>query len=80
MQKVLVITEKIMDYIAKNVLLVVFTIMFLVGIAIKAMYNFDDSPYFEFTTMYDIVAFVVVLGLVFFVYKGRDYIQKHINS
>jgi len=79
MQKVLVITEKIMDYIAKNVLLVVFTIMFLVGIAIKAMYNFDDSPYFEFTTMYDIVAFVVVLGLVFFVYKGRDYIQKHIN-
>lgn len=79
MEKIVTWIEKMMDYIARNILIVFFSFMFVVGLIIKAMYNFDDSPYFEFTTAYDVVAFVIVSGLMFHIYKNRVWIQNHVN-
>ena len=79
MVKILTWIEQIMDYIARYTLMILFSIMFVVGLVIKAMYNFNDSPYFEFTTIYDIFAFVVVFGLLLGIYKNREWIQNHIN-
>lgn len=75
----LTLIEKIMDNIARYSLMVVFSVMFIIGLVIKAMYNFNDSPYFEFTTIYDIVGFIVIFGLVFLIYKKREWIQNYIN-
>lgn len=79
MTKFLNVIENIMDNIARYTLMIVFTIMFVVGLFIKAMYNFNDSPYFEFTTVYDVIAFIVIIGLIFLIYKKREWIQNHIN-
>lgn len=71
--------KKAMDFIARNVLLVVFGIIFVVALFIKAMYSFDDSPYFTHTDIYDIISFALVAIAFVLIYKWREWLQSHIN-
>ena len=77
MQTILKIMSEVMDFIAKNTLRIAFTIILLVGLIIKPMYCFDDSPYFELIKWYDIIIQFIMILFVYLIYKGRDYIQKH---
>lgn len=71
--------EKIMDIIAEYTLIICFTIIFIVGLVIKPMYSFDDSPYFELITGYDICCFVFVACVFAFIVLKRDWIQNKIS-
>lgn len=71
--------EHIMDFIARNVLKVVFSIIFIAALFIKAMYSFDDSPYFAFNNLYDIIMGLLALSLFAIIIKYRDWLQVHIN-
>lgn len=71
--------QKIMDFIARYTLLVVLSLIFVVGLFIKAMYSFDDFPYFTFPNKYDFLAALLVLAMFAGVYLKRDWIQQHLN-
>lgn len=69
----------IMDFIAKNVLKIIFSIIFIVALFIKAMYSFDDSPYFTSYTIYDIFMGIAAIILFLIIIKYRKQIQQNIN-
>ncbi len=77
MQNFTQILAAFMDFIAKNILRIVFTIVFIVGVVIKPMYCFDDSPYFERVKLIDIVVGIIVLLAFYYIYKFRDCIQAN---
>lgn len=67
------------DVITKYILGIVFSVFFILALVVKAMYSFDDSPYFTFNKWYDFV-FIVLCGTgVFLMLKNREFIQNHIN-
>lgn len=68
-----------MDFVARNVLKAAFIVIFFVGLFVKAMYSFDDSPYFTFTNMIDVAMAIVILVAFFLIYKNRNWIQGHTN-
>lgn len=74
-----VVIEKIMDWIAINVLKAVFLIIFFVGLFVKAMYSFDDSPYFTNVSMCDIIMGIVAFLMATFIYKKRAWLQENLN-
>lgn len=76
MQRFIQIISRAMDFVAKNVLKIVFTLVFIVGLIIKPMYCFDDSPYFEVVKLLDIVVGILVIILFAIIYDKRDYIQE----
>lgn len=49
------------DVITKYILGIVFSVFFILALVVKAMYSFDDSPYFTFNKWYDFV-FIVLCG------------------
>ena len=68
------------EQIAKKFLVLLFTVVFCVGLFIKPMYNFDDSPYFESTKLMDIIMLMgvsVIFGIVFYF---RETIQKYLKT
>ncbi len=75
MNSVLISLRKMMDAIAKNTLLVVFSIILIAAMFIKAMYCFDDSPYFTTNTLIDYIFLVVALLGVGVLYRFREKIQ-----
>ena len=40
------------DVITKYILGIVFSVFFILALVVKAMYSFDDSPYFTFNKWY----------------------------
>ena len=66
----------LMDFAAKNILKIVMGIVFFVGLGIKPMYNFDDSPYFELITSYDVICGLCILGVSYGMYRFRNLIQE----
>lgn len=66
------------DVITKYILGIVFSVFFILALVVKAMYSFDDSPYFTFNKWYDFV-FIVLCGTgVFFdVKKQRIYSESY---
>lgn len=52
------------------------TIIFTLALLIKAMYNMADFPYFVLNKGVDIIIFVGVLGLYWWIFKQRQEIQK----
>lgn len=77
MQNCIRILSIVMDFIAKNVLRVVFTIVLIVGLVVKPMYCFNDSPYFDFVKWYDIAIEIIVMIFMYLIYRFKDYIQEH---
>lgn len=77
--KIIQSIEKIMDVVARYTLAVAFSVIFIIGLFIKAMYSFDDSPYFTTPTVFDFLSFAVVILITFIAYKYRDFIQKKTN-
>lgn len=73
------IIKHIMDCLAKNVLKIIFSIIFIFALFIKAMYSFDDSPYFTFPDIYDFSMGIAAIVLFFVIIKYRNLIQNHIN-
>lgn len=71
--------KKIMDCIARNTLKSVFAVILIVALFIKAMYSFDDSPYFICSDIYDMSALVLVSGVFYLLYRKRDWIQECLN-
>ncbi len=71
--------SKLMDYIARNILKIVFLVFLLVAIIIKSMYSFLDMPYFEITNLYDVGMMLVALGIYGVIYWKRDLIQEKGN-
>lgn len=71
--------EHIMDFIARNILKVVFSIIFIAAVFIKAMYSFDDSPYFTSHNLYDVIMGVLAVSLFAVIVRYRDWLQEHIN-
>lgn len=71
--------EKVMDAIARDVLLAVFMVIFVLGFIIKPMYNIDDSPYFTHPDLYDLAAMILVLVIGILVYRFREVLQKRMN-
>lgn len=68
-----------MDFISKNILKVILTIIFVLSLFIKAMYCFDDSPYFTYNSIYDILSGTLCLFIFILIVKSSDFIQEHIN-
>lgn len=71
--------KDMMDWIARNVLKVFFLCFLVVAIVVKGMYSFWDMPYFELSTIYDIVILIVVCILYGIIYKKRNWIQENIR-
>lgn len=71
--------RQLMDSIAKNVLRCVFTVIFVVALIAKAMYSFDDSPYFKYTDIYDCLSWLLVAGAGIAIYRKREWLQNHMN-
>lgn len=69
----------LMDFAAKNVLRIVMGIVFFIGLFIKPMYNFDDSPYFELITSYDVICGLVIFGISYVMYRFRNLIQERVR-
>ncbi len=67
--------KRAMDFIARNVLLAVFGVIAVAALFVKAMYSFDDSPYFTWTDGYDVLAFALVLAVLGLIYRYRDRLQ-----
>ena len=53
--------RKSFDVIAKYALGIVFSVFLILALVVKAMYSFDDSPYFTLNKWYDF-AFIVLCG------------------
>lgn len=73
------VIQNIMDFIAKNTLRVVFSIIFVVAIFIKAMYHFDDYPYFETVTIHDAIIGLIIVSIFLIIYIKRNWLQEHVN-
>lgn len=71
--------QKVMDYIARNTLKRIFIVILIASLFIKAMYSFDDSPYFICSDIYDMTALVLVSGVYYLLYRKREWIQEHLN-
>lgn len=71
--------EWLMDSVSRNVLKVVFLIILVASLAIKAMYSFADAPYFENNNWID---WLMAIGAAVFygiIIIKRDWIQEKIN-
>ncbi len=68
-----------MDFLSKNILKIIFSIIFTLAFFIKAMYYFDDSPYFTYNNLYDITMALLCIILFMAIVKNADLIQKHVN-
>ena len=66
---------KTMDFVAKNLLRIVFSLVIIVGIFIKPMYDFKDFPYFSSYSIYDILMGIVVAIGAYCLYRYRNQIQ-----
>lgn len=73
------VVRKSMDFIAQNVLRCVLTIILAAALVVKAMYSFDDSPYFKYTDLYDGVSWILVIVAGVFIYRKREWLQEHMN-
>lgn len=71
--------KKMLDFIAINTLRIVFGIVLVVATVIKAMYSFDDSPYFTTTSKLDIVMFLFIFACFVALYKNREWIQRKLD-
>ncbi len=71
--------SKLMDYIARNILKIVFLVFLLAAIIIKSMYSFLDMPYFELTGLYDVGMMILALVIYGLIYWKRDLIQEKGN-
>lgn len=68
-----------MNNISVNILKIFFPIIFIVALFVKAMYSFDDSPYFTSPTLYDLAMAIVATILFLLIVRYRDFIQQRIN-
>ena len=66
----------IVDNIVFKFWLIFMASVFGISLVFKAMYNMDDSPYFEFTKGIDILLLVGLIGVYFFIVKHHDLIEK----
>lgn len=69
----------LMDYVSRNVLKIVFSIIFIGALVIKAMYSFDDSPYFTHNNLCDYVMIIVVCVVLGLIIKFRNWLNVHMN-
>lgn len=69
----------LMDKISRYTLLILFSAIFTAGLFLKAMYSFDDSPYFTMPDRYDGIAILVIVGIAAVVCCKRKWIQKYLN-
>lgn len=69
----------LMDFIAKNVLRIAFLIIFIFAFFVKAMYSFDDSPYFALNNWYDAIMALVVVFFFVVIYIKRKWISEHLS-
>ena len=70
---------KVFDGLSHYVLAIVFSICSIAALIIKAMYRFDDSPYFIITKWFDIVIFLIVLLIIYLILRSSRFIQEHLN-
>ena len=70
---------KIMDNIAQKTLVIIFTIIAVLSFFIKAMYHFEDYPYFTNNNFLDLICALIVLLIYYFLFKHKEYIQQHTN-
>ena len=68
-----------MDCLSRNILKVIFSIIFVFALFIKAMYCFDDSPYFTSNTLYDLLIGLLCVTLFLIIVKFRSLIQTRLN-
>lgn len=73
------LVNKCMDFVAKNVLKYIMLCIFIAGIFCKPMYAFDDFPYFESNTIYDLFSMVIVFLIVVLIFKYRDWLQNKLK-
>lgn len=71
--------KNLMDHVSRYVLFVVFSLVFVVGLFIKAMYSFDDYPYFSSTNLIDILTAAIVIFLFICAFRKRNWLQQHLN-
>lgn len=57
----------------------IFLCLLLCGLVFKAMYNFDDSPYFTFPNLPDLLCFIVIGAVFFCIIKYSDIIEARLN-
>jgi len=69
----------LMDKISRYTLLIIFSAIFTAGVFFKAMYSFDDSPYFTMPDRYDGIAALVAVGIAAVACHKRKWIQKYLN-
>lgn len=73
------ILKSTMDFISKNILKIIFSIIGIFAFFIKGMYCFDDSPYFTSNTIYDLILFFISLLIFVTIFKLRSFIQHKLN-
>mgnify|MGYP003295282218 CR=1 FL=1 len=71
--------EIIMDYVAKHMIKIIFTIIIIAALFIKAMYHISDYPYFTKHTIFDFSMGILALAFYIILYKYKDVIQKELN-
>lgn len=74
--------HKIVNFIDKTVRrfwIVLCIIIFAVALVIKAKYSFQDFPYFERNTIFDIIFLALFVILYMILYKNKGIIEKKIK-
>ena len=70
---------KVFDNLSKAIILTVFISVFLVGISIKPMYDFEDFPYFTLLKWYDYLNLLIIIVITSIIIIHKDKIQKILN-
>lgn len=71
--------RKLFDAIARYILVIAFSLFFILAIVVKAMYSFDDSPYFTWSKWWDLIFIILCCASIFLILRKRNFIQKHMN-
>ena len=71
--------KKWTEELTRNSLKIVFSIVFLIGLWIKPVYKFDDSPCFEKINLVDIMMFGLIILIFAALFYLRDIIQDKIR-
>ncbi len=77
--KTITVLEKMMDHIARYMLGACFCVILIGAFVIKAMYSFDDSPYFTKNNLMDYALLIIVIFVTFLIIKKKDWLQQKIN-
>lgn len=65
-----------LDYIVSKFWFLFCSVILIGALFVKALYNFNDSPYFEWNASYDIFLFLFMIVIYMFLFKQRDKIEK----